>query len=209
VPFQGPRLARNQHISTVGINSDIGVLSQVRKTAIVLVLWAFPVFAPIMPPLPPVTDDRESIRTFIGALERRGFTIQSNIFAGMAEQESRSSHRTNRDPRKGIILGRDKDTGAMQIVLGHEKDLKKRFGSNFSLTNLADNLMGGAQLYQDRYLYYLRKGWSERESTYRAVQAYNCGIVGRTWKSRLYRRRHYLYHVLFYAENKAIPLKYR
>jgi len=179
------------------------------RYALACLVWAFPVFAPIIPPLPPVTDDRQSIRRFIGALERRGFTIQSNIFAGMAEHESRSSHRTNRDPNRGVITGRDKDTGTMQIVVSHEEALKKRFGSNFSLTNLADNLMGGAQLYEDWYLYYRKKGWSKREAMYRAVQAYNCGIVGRTWKSRIYRRRHYLYHVLHYGEGKPIPRKYR
>ena len=115
------------------------------RYALVCLVWAFPVFAPHIPPLPPVEDNRESIRTFIGALEMR-FTIQSNIFAGMAEHESTSSHRTNRDPKRGVIRGKDKDTGTMQIVRGHEKRLKKRFGSNFSLTNLADNLIGGAQL---------------------------------------------------------------
>ena len=163
-------------------------------------------YAPVIPPLPSVTDSRESIRTFIGALTQR-FTIQSNIFAGMAELETRSKHRTNRDPRKGVITGRDGDTGTMQIITGHEKSLKLIFGSSFSLTNLQDNLTGGAQIYQDRYLYYLRKGWSEREAMYRAVQAYNCGIRGRTFK--VHRRRKYLYHVLFYAEQKVIPLKYR
>jgi len=179
-----------------------------KKYALALLLWAPLAVAPLIRPLPPVTDDRASIRAFVGALVPR-FTIQSNILAGMAERESGSTHRTNGDPERGIRLGRDKDMGVMQIIVGHEKKLKKRFGSNFSLTNLADNLIGGAQLYEDRYLYYRRKGWDHRQATLRAIQAYNCGIEGRTWKSRIHRRRKYMYYVLKYAEGQTIPRQYR
>ena len=179
-----------------------------KRYALACLVWAFPAFAPDIPPLPPVTDDRESIRRFIGALEMR-FTIQSNIFAGMAEHESGSSHRTNRDPSKGVKRGDSGEWGVTQIVEENQPELRKVFGSNFFLTNLADNLMGGAYFYQYFYLYYIRKGWNHRESTLRAIQAFNCGIVGSTWKSRIYRRRWYLHHVLYYAEGTPIPRKYR
>lgn len=179
------------------------------RYALVCLVWAFPVFAPIIPPLPPVSDERASIRRFIGALERRGFTIQSNIFAGIVEQESRSSHRTNRDPSKGILTGRDGDIGATQILLWHESGLKAVYGSNFALTNLGDNLRGGAQYYEWCFLYYKRKGWDHRQATLRAIQAFNCGITGRTWERRIYRRRKYMHYVLHFAEGKSIPQKYR
>ena len=179
-----------------------------RKATLVCLLWGFPAFAPLMPPLPTVTDDRESIRRYVGALSMR-MTIQSNMFAGIVERESRSSHRTNRDPKRGVITGYDGDTGATQTLKDHEKRLRKVFGPGFSLTNLADNLKGGAQIYQDCYLYYQRRGWNHRQATLRAIQAFNCGITGRTWESRIYRRRKYMYYVLKYAENHTIPYKYR
>jgi len=136
-------------------------------------------------------------------------TIQSNMFAGIVETESRSSHRTNRDPGRGVITGRDGDTGVTQTLQDHEGRLRKVFGPEFSLTNLADNLKGGAQIYQDCYLYYRRRGWDHRQGTLRAIQAFNCGITGRTWKSRIHRRRKYMWSVLRFAEGQSIPNKYR
>ena len=179
-----------------------------KRYLVTFFLWAFQVFAPSIPPDPIVIDTRESIRNFVGFWVPR-LSIQSNMIAGILEQETRTSHRTNRDPNKGVNLGRDGDTGAGQVVIGHEKRMRKIWGPQFSLTNLKDNLKAAMAIYSWDYKYYRKKGWNEREATLRAIQAFNCGIVGRTWKSRIHRRRKYMYRVLYYAESKVIPYQYR
>lgn len=179
-----------------------------QKAPLILILWAVPLFAPLLPPPPEVKDTRESIRAFVGYFAPR-MSIQSNMMAGILEQETRTAHRTNRDPKLGVYVGSDGDTGAGQLVKGHEKRMKRLWGSNSSLTNLADNLRYAMKIYSWDMRYYRRKGFSEREAILRAIQSYNCGKVGRTWESRVYRRRKYMYHVLHFAEGKSIPSRYR
>jgi len=163
---------------------------------------------PKMHPKPTVIDTRESIRCFVGFWSSR-LSIQSNMMAGILEQETRTSHRTNRDPLRGVHVGPDLDTGVGQVVRGHEKRMRKIWGPQFSLTNLKDNLMAAMSIYSWDYKYYRGKGWNHRQATLRAVQSFNCGIVGRTWESRIIRRRRYMYRVLRYAEGHVIPNKYR
>jgi len=179
-----------------------------RARTLVLILWAVPLFAPLLPPAPKVIDTRESIRAFIGYFAPR-MSIQSNMIAGILEQETRTTHRTNRDPKRGVNLGPDGDTGAGQVVQGHEKRMRKIWGPQFSLTNLKDNLKAAMSIYSWDYKYYRGKGWNKRQATLRAIQSFNCGIVGRTWQSRIHRRRKYMYRVLFYAEGQSIPSRYR
>ena len=97
--------------------------------------------------IPRVEDTRESIRTRVGHITRGlGIQSSSNIMAGILELESGSQHRTNRDPKLGVKRGRDDDMGAGQVVIGHEKRLKKVWGSNFSLTNLNDNIRASCMI---------------------------------------------------------------
>lgn len=175
---------------------------------VIVILVAVNTRAPLTPPSPSVIDTKKSIRAFVGYWSPR-MSIQSNMIAGILEQETRTAHRTNRDPKRGVNIGRDGDTGAGQVILGHEGRMRKIWGPQFSLTNLKDNLKAAMSIYSWDYRYYLGKGWSERQATLRAIQSFNCGIVGRTWKSRIYRRRKYMWHVLHYAEGKQIPSKYR
>ncbi len=163
--------------------------------------------APLIPPAPSVVDTRESIRAFVGYWSPR-MSIQSNMIAGILEQETRTAHRTNRDPKRGVYLGPDGDTGAGQVVRGHERRMRKIWGPQFSLTNLNDNLRAAMSIYSWDYRYYRGKGWNQREATLRAIQSFNCGIVGRAWKSRIHRRRKYMWHVLHFAENAVIPRQY-
>jgi len=187
----------------MGNSHQVWDLFKMRKTyALVCLIWAFPLIAPMIPSLPPVTDDRRSIRRYVGAMSNRYPTCRSNIMIGIAREESRINHRYKTGPKRGkIVKSRKGALGVFQVMPIHGRAMK------LDLYTIDGNIEAAYRVFNNNMKYYAGKGYKGRQRLLRAIQAFWGGYRGRL-KYRE-RARKYMHHVLHYAEGKPIPRKYR